>query len=134
MYLFRVEFISRTYPYTCDVPTGVGKTHYIKEQLKNSPAHVTIAVTESFTPLKSILRLRNLPLDKHGVAIFFNFTMLPPGVCVCVTVFIVTVWSSRFRPLPIYTSCTHLFVKTRSLLCYVKQHGIKKLLSGILLQ
>jgi len=59
---------------------GDGKTHYIKEQLTGSPAQLTIAVNESFTPLKAINRLCTIPPNTRGAAIFFNFTMLPPGV------------------------------------------------------
>ena len=41
---------------------------------------VIIAVNEAFTPLKAISKLRSLPLEKKECGIFFNFTMLPPGV------------------------------------------------------
>ena len=59
---------------------GDGKTHYIKEQLRTSPAQLTIAVNEAFTPLKAIFKLRTLPINQWGASVFFNFTMLPPGV------------------------------------------------------
>ena len=61
-------------------PSGDGKTHYIKQQLAHSPASLTIAVNEAFTPLNAIYKLRALPLNQKNCAIFFNFTMLPPGV------------------------------------------------------
>ena len=59
---------------------GDGKTHYIKKQLAHSSASLTIAVNEAFTPLNAITKLRTLPLKQKNCAIFFNFTMLPPGV------------------------------------------------------
>ena len=62
------------------VNAGDGKTHYIKEQLATSPAQLTIAVNEAFTPLKAISKLRSLPINQGRASIFFNFTMLPPGV------------------------------------------------------
>ena len=57
---------------------GDGKTHYIKQQLPSSPASVTIAINEAFTPLSAIKKLRDLPLTQKNCAIFFNFTTLPP--------------------------------------------------------
>ena len=60
---------------------GDGKTHYIKEQLESSNAQLTIAVNEAFTPLKAITKLCSLPTNVWRAAIFFNFTMLSPGVC-----------------------------------------------------
>ena len=63
------------------LPTsGDGKTHYIQQQLACSPASLTVSVNEAFTPLKAISKLRTLPLNQKNCAIFFNFTMLPPGV------------------------------------------------------
>ena len=59
---------------------GDGKTHYIKQQLVVSPASVTVSVNEAFTPLNAISKLRKLPVKQKNCAIFFNFTMLPPGV------------------------------------------------------
>ena len=59
---------------------GDGKTHYIKQQLADSTASVTVSVNEAFTPLKAISKLHTLPLNQRNCAIFFNFTMLPPGV------------------------------------------------------
>ena len=58
---------------------GDGKTHYIKRQLKQHPSSCTISVNEAFTPLGAIKKLRRLPYDKPDCAIFFNFTLLPPG-------------------------------------------------------
>ena len=60
---------------------GDGKTHYIKSQLRKSDSSVTIVVNEAFTPLKAITKLRSLPLENEKCGIFFNFTMLHPGVC-----------------------------------------------------
>ena len=65
---------------------GDGKTHYIKSQLRNTDNSVTIAVNEAFTPVKAITKLRSLPLEKEECGIFFNFTMLHPGVCLFVAV------------------------------------------------
>lgn len=59
---------------------GNGKTHYIKRQLANCAKQLTIAVNEAFSPLKAITKLRSLPLYKQNVGLFFNFTILPPGV------------------------------------------------------
>lgn len=59
---------------------GDGKTHYIKEQLQSGPTQLIIAVNEAFTPLKAISKLCSLPLYCWNVSIFFNFTMLSPGV------------------------------------------------------
>ena len=58
---------------------GDGKTHYIKRQLSQSTSYCTIAVNEAFTPLGAIKKLRRLPSDQPDCAIFFNFTLLPPG-------------------------------------------------------
>ena len=58
---------------------GDGKTYYIKQKLASSPASVTIAVNEAFTPLSAIKKLRSLPLMQKNCAIYFNFTMLPLG-------------------------------------------------------
>ena len=58
---------------------GDGKTHYIKRQLQQCPSSCTISVNEAFAPLGAIKKLRCLPSDKPGCAIFFNFTLLPPG-------------------------------------------------------
>ena len=62
------------------LPPGDGKTHYIKNQLKQSAAGLTVAVNEAFTPLNAIKKLRTLSKNQRDCAIFFNFTMLPPGV------------------------------------------------------
>ena len=70
-------------PPSCDAslpPSGDGKTHYIKQQLAQSPANLTVAVNEAFSPLNAITKLRTLPLSQKNCAIFFNFTLLPPGV------------------------------------------------------
>lgn len=65
----------------CDIYcTGNGKTHYIRKQLASCSEHVTIAVNEVFSPLSAIIKLRSLSLYKENVGLFFNFTILPPGV------------------------------------------------------
>ena len=60
--------------------SGDGKTHYIKEKLRQSTRSLTIAVNEAFTPLSAIKKLRTLPPRQRNCAVFLNFTMLPPGV------------------------------------------------------
>ena len=59
---------------------GNGKTHYIKKQLAQCSEHITIAVNEAFSPLTAITKLRSLSLYRKNIGIFFNFTILPPGV------------------------------------------------------
>ena len=59
---------------------GDGKTHYIKEQLSLCSVHKNIALNEAFTPRNAIFKLRSLPLYLENVGLFFNFTLLPPGV------------------------------------------------------
>ena len=59
---------------------GNGKTHYIKKQLAHCSEQITIAVNEAFSPLRAITKLRSLPLYKKNIGLFFNFTILPPGV------------------------------------------------------
>lgn len=59
---------------------GDGKTHYIQSQLKKCVESLKIAVNEAFTPLSAIKKLCTLPTDVSECAVFFNFTMLPPGV------------------------------------------------------
>jgi hypothetical protein len=58
---------------------GDGKTHYIKKQLQRSSCSVTISVNEDFTPVGAIQKLRRLPPTQENCAVFFNFTMIPPG-------------------------------------------------------
>ena len=60
--------------------SGDGKTHYIKKQLQRSSSSVTISVNEAFTPVGAIQKLRRLPPNQENCAVFFNFTMIPPGV------------------------------------------------------
>ena len=55
---------------------GDGKTHYIRQQLVQSPAKLTIAVNEAFSPLAAIKKLRSLPSNAKDCAIFFNFAMM----------------------------------------------------------
>ena len=64
----------------CHRLAGDGKSHYIKKQLAVCPSYKTIAINEAFTPNKAISKLRSLPLYQKKVGIFFNFTILPPGV------------------------------------------------------
>ena len=71
---------SSSFLYTSFSLSGDGKTHYIQQQLAHSPVSLTISVNEAFTPLNAISKLRSLLLDQNDCAIFFNFTMLPPGV------------------------------------------------------
>ena len=59
---------------------GDGKTHYIERQLAECPAQLKIAVNEAFTPLSAIKKLCQLPTETPGCGVFFNFTLLPPGV------------------------------------------------------
>ena len=68
------------YPVSALLSLGDGKTHYVQQQLASSPASLTIAVNEAFEPLNAISKLRSLPFNHKECAIFFNFTMLPPGV------------------------------------------------------
>ena len=56
---------------------GDGKTHYIRQQLAKSPASLTVAVNEAFTPLYAIKSLNKLPQNIIGCAVFFNFTLMP---------------------------------------------------------
>ena len=58
--------------------TGVGKSHYIRQQLMRSSRSVTIAVNEGFEPLKTIQRLHSLPKHQRSCAIYFNFNLVPP--------------------------------------------------------
>ena len=55
---------------------GDGKTHYIRQQLAQSTAHLTIAMNEAFTPLNAINSLNTLPHNTSNCAIYFNFTLL----------------------------------------------------------
>ena len=55
---------------------GDGKTHYIRQQLHQSPARLTIAVNEAFTPLNAIKSLNTLPHNTNDCAVFFNFTLM----------------------------------------------------------
>ena len=56
---------------------GGGKTHYIRQQLAESPTMLTIAVNEAFTPLNAIKSLNKLSADAIECALFFNFTINP---------------------------------------------------------
>ena len=56
---------------------GNGKTHYIRSQLTAN--NVVIAVNEMFSIGKVIYKLKFLN-DEKKCSLFFNFTLLPPGV------------------------------------------------------
>ena len=60
--------------------TGDGKTHYIESQLHHSPHPLRVTVNESFMPLNVIKKLSSLPFDVRNCAVFFNISLLPPGV------------------------------------------------------
>lgn len=59
---------------------GDGKTFYIKEQLKKAPESLTIAINEAFSVANAIGRLQSLSTNVKGCALYFNFTLLAPGV------------------------------------------------------
>ena len=61
--------------------SGDGKTFYIKEQLKKAPESLTIAINEAFSVANAVRRLQSLSTNVKGCALYFNFTLLPPGVC-----------------------------------------------------
>ena len=65
---------------TYTIAAGDGKTHYIKTKLALLDEYVVISVNEAFTPSKAISKLQKLSFDTQKSGIFFNFTMLPPGV------------------------------------------------------
>ena len=63
--------------------TGDGKTHHIKQELERTSgcqSTATIAVNEAFSVVNAINKLRELPPDEENCIIYFNFTLLPPGV------------------------------------------------------
>lgn len=62
------------------IKTGNGKTHYIKKQLAKCTEQITIAINEAFSLSNAISKLRSVSFSKDNVGIFFNFTVLPPGV------------------------------------------------------
>ena len=41
---------------------------------------MTISVNEAFAPVGAIKKLRTLPSTEENCGVFFNFTMIPPGV------------------------------------------------------
>ncbi len=65
----------------CGYP-GDGKTHYIKKKLKEAASSVTIAVNEAFSVASAIKKLQSIPMDSPDCAVFFNFTLIPPEVCI----------------------------------------------------
>ena len=59
---------------------GDGKTFYIQKQLKkHGTPFVTIAVNEAFSVGSVIKKLRELPQERN-CSVYFNFTLIPPGV------------------------------------------------------
>lgn len=56
---------------------GNGKTHYIRSQLTANS--IVFAVNETFSIGNVIDRLNSLP-DEKNCSLFFNFTLLRPGV------------------------------------------------------
>ena len=74
------------YMYYSILILGDGKTFYIKKELKKFDKYsgqkkhsVTIAINEAFCVESAIKKLRELPQEK-SCAIYFNFTLIPPGV------------------------------------------------------
>ncbi len=69
---------------------GNGKSHYITGKLSHIPKEmrVTIAVNEAFTCTSAIEKLRRLPNDVVGCAVYFNFTILPPVVSIQTQLFL----------------------------------------------
>ena len=63
---------------TCYYHLGDGKTHYIKNQFNQSS--VVLAINESFSICRILTILNSLD-DTNECTIHFNFTLLPPGVC-----------------------------------------------------
>ncbi len=59
---------------------GDGKTHYIENQMRQCSECLRVAVNEAFTPLSTIQKLAGMEFDDSEPAVFFNFTLLPPGV------------------------------------------------------
>ena len=56
---------------------GNGKTHYITQHLTANST--IIAVNEAFSVSQVINKLNSLK-EQSNVSIYFNFTLLPPGV------------------------------------------------------
>ena len=67
---------------------GIGKSHYIRQQLSDCNEVLTIAVNEVFSPLYAINKLRSLSLHKENVGLFFNFTIFPPKVSYMIILFL----------------------------------------------
>jgi len=65
---------------------GDGKTFYIKEQLKKAPKSLTIAINEAFSVANAVRKLQSLSTNVKHCALYFNFTLLPPGVSMLLTV------------------------------------------------
>ena len=59
---------------------GVGKTHYIRKELRKLTEFVVISLNETFTVANAITKLNELNRENHQCGIFFNYTMSPPGV------------------------------------------------------
>ncbi len=73
-----VYFCFFTHPHSRFV--GDGKTHYIESQMKQSSECLRVAVNEAFTALSTIQKLAAMEFSGPEPAVFFNFTLLPPGV------------------------------------------------------
>jgi len=48
--------------------------------MEECKSHTTIVVNEAFTFANAIFKLQSLPHDEQQCGVFFNFTMVPPGV------------------------------------------------------
>ena len=49
--------------------------------MEECKSHTTIVINEAFTFVNAICKLQSLPHDQQQCGVFFNFTMIPPGVC-----------------------------------------------------
>ena len=76
-FFFKIAKLSYRNAFTF-LTAGIGKTYYIRKQLANCRS-VTVAVNESFRPIKAIQRLHVLPRNEKNCAIFFNFNLIPPS-------------------------------------------------------
>ena len=48
--------------------------------MKQCSEYLRVAVNEAFTPLTTIQKLTAMDFEDPEPAVFFNFTLLPPGV------------------------------------------------------
>ena len=49
--------------------------------MEECKSHTTIVINEAFSLVNAICKLQSLPHDEQQCGVFFNFTMVPPGVC-----------------------------------------------------